>query len=350
MATADTFESEENVERRASDWLIERVEGFSPERAALFARWCAQDQRHAHAVARVEQTMEILDQMPAIRGPLEARADTKMAFRSPGESAVKAVPFPRGFGPWRWLGGLAAAFVVGVAAWRIIPARVPAVQVYMAGVDTARRVSLSDSSVVDLNVNSRLDVQFSAEKRQVTLSRGEAHFKVAHDAAHPFVVIANGISIRAIGTAFDVRLEGGKVDVLVTEGRVIVERPRGARDTSETTAIVPMLAAGERIAFAEGAHVLPTVEKVPPAEAEGLLAWQNRMTSFTDVPLHEMVERLNRCNTTQLVLGDEALRERTIGGVIVLNDVDAFVHLLEQDGDVVAQRQMNDKIILRRTH
>jgi transmembrane sensor len=72
------------------------------------------------------------------------------------------------------------------------------------------------------------------------------------------------------------------------------------------------------------------------------------MTSFTDVPLSEMVARVNRCNSTQLVLQDPELGTRKIGGVIALNQVDAFVRLLEQDGDIIAERRPDGEIILRR--
>jgi transmembrane sensor len=71
------------------------------------------------------------------------------------------------------------------------------------------------------------------------------------------------------------------------------------------------------------------------------------MTSFADVPLREMVARVNRCNTTQLVIADQSLAERRIGGAIALDQVDAFVHLLEQDGDITAERR-GSEIILRR--
>ena len=72
------------------------------------------------------------------------------------------------------------------------------------------------------------------------------------------------------------------------------------------------------------------------------------MTSFTDVPLQEMVARLNRWNATQLVVGDSELAARRIGGAINLNDVHSFVRLLEQDGDIVAEPQSSDTVVLRR--
>ena len=51
------------------------------------------------------------------------------------------------------------------------------------------------------------------------LLRGEGRFQVAHDATRPFIVSAADADVRAVGTAFTVRLrESAQVDVLVSEG------------------------------------------------------------------------------------------------------------------------------------
>jgi ferric-dicitrate binding protein FerR (iron transport regulator) len=60
------------------------------------------------------------------------------------------------------------------------------------------------------------------------------------------------------------------------------------------------------------------------------------------------VARFNRRNVTQLVLKDADLGERRIGGMIALDQVDAFVRLLAQDGEIVVERQPAGQIGLRR--
>jgi transmembrane sensor len=83
---------------------------------------------------------------------------------------------------------------------------------------------------------------------------------------------------------------------------------------------------------------------------QAMLTWQNPLTSFTEVPLREVVVRFNRRNATQLVLEDADLGERKIGGTLALDQVDAFLRLLEQDGDIVVARRRDGQIGLRRTH
>ena len=70
-----------------------------------------------------------------------------------------------------------------------------------------------------------------------------------------------------------------------------------------------------------------------------MLSWQRRVTDFSDTPLGEVTARFNRHNALQLVITDPALGSRRIGGIFALDDVEAFVRLLERDGIIRAERQ-----------
>ena len=343
MKPTDFQDPEAELEEEATVWLLERDDGFAPGRSEAFAEWCSRNPRHAEAVARVERTLAILNEMPAVRKPLE----TRVGQPAPGISKVKLLAHTGRFSRGAWAASFAAMLVIGAIVWRTD--QPPAAETYEAIGTEPRRVSLADGSVVDLNSNSRVAVEFSEVERRITLETGEAHFQVAHNSARPFIVTANGISVRAVGTAFNVHLAGDKVDVLVAEGKVEVDRQESsAFFAPKKILVIPLLIAGERTQVNSHDRSAPRVEEVAPAEIHSLLSWQNRMTSFVDVPLREMVARINRCNSLQLVIGDPQLGDRKVGGVIDLKQVNAFIHLLEQDGDVVAERSPAGEIVLRR--
>jgi transmembrane sensor len=343
MKTNESFEADAVLDERAANWLVEREEGFSPGRAEEFAAWYGSDPRHADAVARVEGALDLLNEMPSVRATLEERTG-----RVAGTVAAVVTRAPI----WRltlrpWASGIAAALMIGAAGLWIYASWTYESRSYSANSTAPQRVALTDGSVVDLNANSRMRVKFSSGERQLDLSAGEAHFQVAHNAARPFIVTAHGVLVRAVGTAFDVRLVGDNVEVLVTEGKVDVGRKAATALFSSDVTIIPHLSAGERTLVTPDTESAPPVESVPPVKVHDLLSWQDRMTSFTDVPLREMVTRVNRCNAVQLVIADPTLAERRIGGAIALDQVDAFVRLLEKDGDIAAERR-GAEIVLRR--
>ena len=92
-------------------------------------------------------------------------------------------------------------------------------------IPTPERLTLEDGSVVELNHGGKLEIDFSSETRRVRLVRGEANFTVAKNPERPFVVNAGGVDVRAVGTVFNVRLAREAVEVVVSEGRVKLERP-----------------------------------------------------------------------------------------------------------------------------
>jgi transmembrane sensor len=324
------------IEDTAIAWLAERDDGFAPGREREYANWLLEDPRHAATVARLEQTLGLLEEMPEFRDDLNAafaRAEPRVSDARTGRRA------PR----WLAWGGIAAALAVSVlTGWQML-ARSGEVyfETSSAGYEMA---SLKDGSTVELNAGSAVRVQFTSEERHVNLEAGEAHFAVVHDPSRPFVVSAGGVLVRAVGTAFNVRLgAGGEVEVIVTEGKVQVSRARLDAATSEAA---PLVTAGERLVLPNRAAA-PVIERVVPAVMSSALAWQGRLVEFADAPLAEIVARFNTRNRVQLVLEDSDLGQRRIGGTFAIDEAEAFVRLLERNGSVVAERRGESEIMLR---
>ena len=333
--------SNDGIETAAAEWLCEREEGFATGRAQAFAAWRAADPRHEAAVAETERAMELLGEMPAVRAPLEARI---------AEVTQPVAPVVRwgGFRPPVWAAGLAAALVLAAGVWWLAPERPTAAQRYVTAAARQQQIALNDGSVLNLNVSSEVSVRLTPNERRVTLANGEAHFAVAHDMARPFVVTAAGVSVRAVGTAFNVRVGDAGIEVLVTEGKVEVTRDAGAAATP-LPAERPQLVAGERVAIPRAAAVAPAkIERVSAEMLRASSQWHSAVITFYDLPLRTVVGQFNRRNALQLVLADAELGARKIGGTFAADQVEAFVRLLEQDGDVVAERRGAGEIVLRR--
>ena len=333
------------LEDAAIAWLTERDDGFSPAREREFAQWLRADPRHAATVARLEQTLGLLGELP------EFRTEINTAFNR----AAPIVPFPPSKAepptrtPRRWpralaWAGLAAAIALGTfIGWRPLQ---PAAEIHFTTtVSGYERARLKDGSTLELNAASAVRVQFTAAERHVQLEAGEAHFAVAHDTARPFIVSAGGIAVRAVGTAFNVRYSAdGGVEVTVTEGKVRIGQSGPASSASESA---PLVSAGQRLLLPKHAPP-PAVENVAPSALRSALAWQSRLADFDEAPLADVVARFNSRSRVQLTLADPTLADRRIGGTFALDEAEAFVRLLERDGEIVADRHGETEIHLRR--
>jgi transmembrane sensor len=352
-------EDTDMIEEVAADWLAEREEGLSPARVREFERWCRQDSRHAAAVAHLEQACALLQQMPQVRAELQPVVEFPAAGRMAAQPSGESRRNPE----WRIGLGLTAVVVLAALSWWQWPRAGPEPVRYATSAGGYERVLLADGSTLELNANSEARVELSLRERRVVLRAGEAHFSVARDLARPFVVEAAGVAVRAVGTAFNVRIARAAVEVLVTEGRVAVAfaetgaqqagfRPNGAGP--EIAAPPTELGANERLlmsvrppAAAPGTATPPVIEKIGHATLREVLAWQERKLVFAETPLREVVTQFNQRNRLQLVVDDPVLAERPVGGTFAADNIEGFVRLLAGSGTVAVERRSEFEIVLR---
>jgi transmembrane sensor len=243
---------------------------------------------------------------------------------------------------------LACGLATGV--WFFAPNR-PSDQPLTAGptilVVTPAQQTLPDGTAVDLREGAVLHHEFQPAMRRVVLERGTAHFQVTKDATRPFVVEADGIQVRAVGTAFSVQVGAAGVEVLVTEGRVSLNA------AANRSAEGPLLVAGE------GAAVRPVAGE--PEEGRGLLIrplsavevatgldWRIPRLEFAGTPLTEAVAMMNRHNRRQLVLADAALGDLQISGMLRADNLTALRELLRTNFGIGSEERGEDEILLRR--
>jgi len=291
----------ELIDQQASRWLSRRdARAPSPDDQADFDRWLSADIRHRVAYLRLEGAWKRSERLRELR-PLDRGVDPDL-LRTP---ALRS----------RWPVALAASFVLAcvLGGYFLAQARF-GWQHYETRVGGFSRIVLEDGSVIDLNTNSDVRVRLQAERREVRLLRGEGRFQVAHDRHRPFVVTAADASVRAVGTAFSVRLRGAtQVDVLVAEGTVAV--------ASSTVPQSPPVNAGEA-AVLQPNHM--SVRHVEPDVVQSRLAWTSGRLQFRGESLGDAVAEFNRYNRRQLRLADASLAGLRVGGTFNATDPESF--------------------------
>ncbi len=345
--------TESAVARAAADWVARCDRGLTPTETATLARWRAADPRHEAAWERAGAAWHGLDRVGDVAA-LEAMADGIVA-------KARARQRRRRIGRVFFAAtGLAAAIAVAAAGWqRFGPAEAPAPRPLPENVrvlaSTLRTEVLPDGSIAELNGASRIAVDFTATERRVRLLEGEAHFIVEKNPARPFFVTAGPVAVRAVGTAFNVRLAAGEIEVLVTEGKVKLEQSAAepapgpnAATPAGSGAAEPALVAGQRAVIDRAAGVAAPVAvgDVVRAEIDEALGWQGTRLVFSATPLDEVVDAFNRYNRHRLTLGDARLAERTLTGTFRADNVEGFLRLARQMVDVKAEPRTPGETVL----
>lgn len=324
---------EEEMAATAAEWFTIRDAGASPEQEAAFQRWLAAEPRHAVAYAKLDAAWASFGK------PLRAgQADellAELARRSRRRRQTRA----------KFAAAALAMVAVAGTLWRISPrGDDPARSQATATLVVPRQQTLPDGSIVTLNQGAEISVAFSAERRSVFLKQGEAHFQVAKNPSRPFLVQANGVEIRAVGTAFSVQRENTAVAVLVNEGTVAVGKlPEARAQAPAATDVHPAatapaalnaVTAGNRVVVETATSApIPAVVRVDAEEMVERLAWLSPRVEFSGTPLAEAVALINRAarqkSGIEVVIGDPELGRVRVSGIFRTDNLDAFVRMLE---------------------
>ncbi|MEY4938340.1 MAG: hypothetical protein RIQ93_75 [Verrucomicrobiota bacterium] len=326
----------------AADWLARHDRGLTATEQDDFLQWLAADPRHGDWFALHRSVVADFTALAQWR-PEHSEEPNPDLLAPPRRPRI-----------WRLAPlALAAAAVVAVAFiwWRAAP---PAAAI--ASADPERHI-LEDGSAVEMNRGAVVTTAFTSIARHATLVRGEAYFTVAKDAARPFVVRAGSVDVRAIGTAFSVRLDSTAVEVLVAEGTVAVSSPdiagmaANAVSGNPSTAIrIPTakLIAGQRATVSLVSAAPPSVTTVTPAQIARHLTWQPQLLDFSSAPLAVAVAEFNRRNSVQFVLADAELGALPIVASIRSDNVEGFTKFLAAAPGLYVERRSATMIVVHR--
>jgi transmembrane sensor len=203
-----------------------------------------------------------------------------------------------------------------------------------------RVVTLSDGSSVHLNTNSRIEISFNDEQRLIELIRGEARFAVAKDTERPFIVQAGESTVRALGTVFNVEMANEAIEVIVTEGKVVVSRPE--MPVTERVVILPGQWATIDKGGVKAAHSL-SLELVQKE-----LAWRDGMLIFRGESLSEAVVEIARYTDTSLRVADQKAGSQKIAGFFKAGDIDGLLSSLTENFPLT-YTELNGEIVISST-
>ena len=323
----------------AAAWVMRQDRGLSPAEQDEFLQWLAADPCNGEAMARHRRAWENFDRLAGLHASVPAIPDPDLL--APRTRARQRT--------WRRLAWLAVPLAAAAAIMLVVTNRSAHVAVAPADASLAtiqlppiEERTLEDGSTIRLNRGATLHVAFTPDERRVRLERGEADFAVAKDSARAFVVESGGVKIRAVGTAFNVRLTEQAIEVIVTEGIVAV-----ARGDASGAGVLSALSAGERAFVPRTATGAPVVGQLSKEELDRRLAWQPRLLGFADESLSTIVNEFNRHNPVVLRVADPALRELRLTVRFRSDNVSGFLRLLAADFDVRSEPGADGEIVLR---
>jgi transmembrane sensor len=323
-----------DLTEQAINWLVRlHADDLSDEETCAFADWLSQDVSHTAAFAEAE---DLFKDMVTVGEVLSARSTAVVdpgqtkASRAMGNGIRLKPPAnnkkPQKLRHWlAWPIGLAAAWLFAVLL--VMPRQAHWLDAFLSDYHTQtgeqREIQLADGSRLLLNTNTAVSMNYQDEIRLIKLHHGQARFTVAKDTKRPFEVHSDGLSVRALGTMFDVyNPETGDIRVTVQEhavsARLLAEDNPGLNESNPAV----LVNAGQQLHYRDGL-TLPAPQN---SDISQLTAWQQRRLFINNRPLSELIEELNRYRSGRIFLSDADLGNLRVTGVFSLANPEDTLH------------------------
>lgn len=317
------------VQQQAARWFARlRADDVTERDRLQWQAWLAQDPQHRQAYAQFEALWSSL-------GDFAPMPEVAVKVRT----AARGLDSPARVRPLRWATAAALAIVAVLAgALFLRTAETPDIR-YATNLGERRSLQLIDGTRVDLDTNSALRVQFNEGERRIILDRGRAFFRVAHE-ERPLRVLAEGSSVRAVGTQFEVYRQGGMIDVALFEGRVELQSTQADGNPDEVLATLDpgqqARIAGNQVSFSQY-----------PVQAGGLPDWLSGRLVFDDTPLSEAISEFNRYSNQPILLETPQLGKHRISGVFRSEATDGFIEALHEVYGIRSSRTPEGAYLLK---
>lgn len=195
----------------------------------------------------------------------------------------------------KWLGAIAAVLLIAMATSVFFGIFSQQQDITITTAQHTQQVILPDGTVVDLNFGSQLTYpeSFNSDFRQVKLT-GEAFFDVTRNEEQPFIIETEQLSIKVLGTSFNVKAYKNTSDseVIVSSGKVRVDAKQADYNV--------VLNAGDAASYSSVSNKLATRKVFTP----NYKAWKTKEIEFDNTPLLEVLKTIENSYHIKIELSE----------------------------------------------
>jgi transmembrane sensor len=326
------FSERSTIEQEAREWLIRldsEIQLTDPEDAAL-REWVTRSPAHRQELKRICKFWNRANILAELAIPVQAVEGHRTANLFHGTW----IPWPGTHRMYAIVTILILCSTIALTSWVLNKPDASTNGIYVTAIGQQESFSLADSSIMQLNTDSQVQVDYSAQSRKIRLVRGEAHFDVAHDPDKPFEVYAGQSMVSALGTAFSVYLKTDDVKVIVTDGQVNIAAvssvtPDDVKIKEINLIKLDSLQAGQSAVFNNTTSTIITKNILAEQELQKSMSWQDGYLLFDGDPLSHVIEEVNRYVPLTIEITDPKLKSIPVGGRFRAGDIRAIFDILE---------------------
>jgi len=165
-----------------------------------------------------------------------------------------------------------------------------------------RTVTLPDGTKIWINSGSTLSYpKILGKKQREVLLSGEAFFEVTKNKHRPFIVKTKEVSVKVLGTVFNVSAYPGDktIETTLVRGKVLAYHEGEKKSRADQVVLFP----GENAVFSLAMQTF-SVKKV---DTKLYTSWKDGILIFRNTPLTEVIKKLNRWYNVNFEIHDKKI-------------------------------------------
>jgi len=185
---------------------------------------------------------------------------------------------------------------------------------------------LIDGSEVTINANSKFKYpeQFTESTREGSLN-GEAFFSIAPNKAKPFIIHSDDVSIKVIGTSFNVKTSKECVEVLVKTGKVLLYSVLKTTGDTVSEILIP----GDK-----GIYYRSTNKVTKEQSNENDLFWMTKNIEFNKTDLLEVIAIIEKNYGISIKLKNQKLSNLRLTASFSNQPIESIFEIIESSLNV----------------
>lgn len=287
------------------DHFVEWVLSDGQKHDAHWQAWMQQGEDYSKRVEEARALVHQLHRPAAVPSPQAAWQTLQSQLQ------LQPQVIQRRLNWWKVAAAISTLFALSWLLW-------PQQQQYQTAYGEIEQVELPDGTIVDLRANSTLwwEGDWAAEGVREVFLDGEAYFQVTSatdNEGMPFIVEAEPLSVRVLGTSFNVVNHDERTAVTLIEGRVEVQ----AADDS-----VDELKPNEHYTW-QAVSQQSEIKTIAVAKLH--TSWRQQVWHFEQTPLHEIAQQLEHDYGKTVIIDDAQLAGKKLSGSAPAKDLESLV-------------------------
>lgn len=344
------------VEAEALAWIAQlNGDDVSEKDLAAFSEWVNRSPAHQKEIKELSELWNDLNVLTVMDEPIRQadKLSKQLRKRKARQNWKRQIMLPV-------LSGAAILAIFAILPSVLTPSSAPTSYEAQVSVPVVFKTAkgehqthaLDDGSVITLNTDSYVEVDFTKGQRNIRLLKGEALFSVAHDEDRPFLVFANDGVVRAVGTEFSVHITDLAMEVIVSEGSVELSTLKPTEPATSAIVASPNVTKVASLGIIKAGHSAKvkdsqaSIANVSDEVIDAELSWRVGRLDFTGEGLEEAIAEYTRYTDIDIIINDPELKDIRLGGSFPTNEPELFLQSLEFNFGIKVEKAANSQVFL----